>query len=206
MSEALAHRGPDDAGFYSNGQIGLSSRRLSIIDPVGGHQPVSNEDESVWLVFNGEIYNYQRLREKLERNGHRFRTKADTEVIVHLYEDYGIGCVAKLRGMFAFALWDEKKERLMLARDRVGQKPLYYARIGSDFIFASEQKAILLGNGFSRNIDFQALSHYLSLRFIPSPRTMFLEIEKLPPAHILIFERDSLQIRRYWSLSFVEKN
>ncbi len=205
MAQAIAHRGPDDQGFYVNGHVGLGVRRLSIIDLPGGHQPICNEDETIWIVYNGEIYNYRYLRPELEQRGHVFRTNTDTEVIVHLYEELGERCVDKLSGMFAFAIWDEPQQKLVLARDRLGQKPLYYAQDGEDFLFASEAKAILAISRQRREIDYEAIHHYLSLRFIPPPLTMFRHIKKLPPAHILVYQAGMIAISRYWDLSFNEK-
>jgi asparagine synthase (glutamine-hydrolysing) len=205
MLRSIAHRGPDDEGVYINGPIGIGNRRLSIIDVPGGHQPICNEDETIWIVYNGEIYNYKLLRQELEKKGHIFKTNSDTEVIVHLYEDLGESCVNKLNGMFAFAIWDGKKKKLMLARDRLGQKPVFYAQSNGDFLFASEIKAILAVNKQEREIDYESLHHYLSLRFIPSPQTMFERIKKLPPAHILVWQEGKITVSKYWSLSFHEK-
>lgn len=205
MCDTIAHRGPDDEGFYTNGTIGLGMRRLSIIDLDSGQQPISNEDGSIWIIFNGEIYNYQTLRNELEDKGHVFTTHSDTEVIIHLYEDMGEKCVEELSGMFAFAIWEERKKKLFLARDRLGQKPLYYTQNGTTFIFASEVKAILAAREVEREIDINSLHHYLSLRFIPSPGTMFQSLQKLPPAHYLIYQNGSVTTTRYWSLSFREK-
>ena len=205
MLQTITHRGPDDQGMVVNGSVGLGNRRLSIIDLPGGHQPICNEDESVWISFNGEIYNYRNLCQELERRGHRFRTNSDTEVIVHLYEEFGERCVEQLTGMFAFAIWDERKKKLVLARDRLGQKPLFYAQEGEDFLFASEIKAILAVSKQPRHIDFESLSHYLSLRFIPPPRTMLRNIRKLPPAHVLVYQNGSVTTSRYWDFSFQQK-
>jgi asparagine synthase (glutamine-hydrolysing) len=205
MCDKIAHRGPDDEGFYTNGTIGLGMRRLSIIDLDSGQQPISNEDGSIWIIFNGEIYNYQTLRNELIDKGHVFKTHSDTEVIIHLYEDMGEKCVEELSGMFAFAIWEERKKKLFLARDRLGQKPLYYTQNGTTFIFASEVKAILAAREVEREIDINSLHHYLSLRFIPSPGTMFQSLQKLPPAHYLIYQNGSVTTTRYWSLSFREK-
>jgi asparagine synthase (glutamine-hydrolysing) len=205
MLEAIAHRGPDDEGEYLAGPIGLGSRRLSIIDLSGGGQPISNEAGTVWIVSNGEIYNYRQLRRELEARGHRFRSRSDTEVIVHLYEEQGEACVAALRGMFAFALWDAPAAKLMLARDHLGQKPLYYAQLGRCLLFASESKAILAAEPGLRELDPEAMHHYLSLRFIPPPQTMLRGIRKLPPAHMLVFQGGHLSLRRYWELSFRDK-
>jgi len=205
MAASIAHRGPDDEGFYLNGPIGLGNRRLSIIDLPGGRQPISNENQTIRVVYNGEIYNYKPLRQILEKRGHIFRTQTDTEVIVHLYEEFGEQCVDKLKGMFAFAIWDAPQQKLVLARDRLGQKPLFYAQEGDEFLFASEVKAILAVSEQPREIDYQAIHHYLSLRFIPSPHTMFRHIKKLPPGHILVYQGGKIAISRYWQLSFREK-
>ena len=205
MLQAIAHRGPDDRGVYVNGNIGIGNCRLSIIDISGGHQPICNEDKTIWIVYNGEIYNYRELRSDLESKGHVFRTHSDTEVIVHLYEEFGERCVDPLSGMFAFAIWDEKEQKLVLARDRIGQKPLFYAQDGQDFLFASEVKAILASTKREREIDYEAVHHYLSLRFIPPPQTMLRNIKKLPPAHILVYQAGRTTISRYWELSFRQK-
>ncbi len=202
MLRTIAHRGPDDQGVHVKDGIGLGNCRLSIIDLPGGHQPLCNEDGTVWIVYNGEIYNYERLRGDLETKGHVFRTHSDTEVIVHLYEELGEHCVVKLSGMFAFAIWDEPAQKLVLARDRIGQKPLFYAQDGEDFLFASEVKAILAVLRSPRDIDYESLHHYLSLRFIPSPHTMLQQVKKLAPAHILVHKAGQTTIRRYWDLSF----
>jgi asparagine synthase (glutamine-hydrolysing) len=205
MLDAIIHRGPDDEGMYVNGRIGLGSRRLSIIDLPGGHQPISNEDKTIWVVYNGEIYNYPALRHELQERGHTFRTRSDTEVIVHLYEEMGERCVERLSGMFAFALWDSNTQTLLLARDRIGQKPLFYAQIGNDLLFGSEIKSILAIDNTPREMDCEAMHHYLSLRFIPSPQTMLKHIKKLPPAHTLVWRNGEMTIRRYWDLSFQDK-
>jgi asparagine synthase (glutamine-hydrolysing) len=205
MMDAVAHRGPDDEGHYVDGPIGLGNRRLSIIDLQRGHQPISNESGTVWVVFNGEIYNYRQLRAELEQHGHRFRSSGDTEVIVHLYEQLGEACVTLLRGMFAFALWDAQEAKLLLARDHIGQKPLFYARQAGSLLFASELKAILAARPMARELDLEAMHHYLSLRFIPPPHTMLQGVCKLPPAHLLTFQHGCLTIKRYWDLSFRDK-
>jgi len=205
MADAIRHRGPDDEGRWLDGEIGLGHRRLSIIDVEGGRQPLSNEDGSVWIVFNGEIYNFVELREELERKGHRFHSRTDTEVIVHLYEEEGERAVERLRGMFAFAIWDVKERRLFLARDRLGQKPLFYARRGDRFLFASEIKALLKDSSIRGSLNATALASYLSLRFVPSPLTMFEGIHSLPPAHTLIYQDGKARIRRYWSLKYLPK-
>jgi len=205
MLDILAHRGPDDSGYYVRGSIGLGNRRLSIIDLQGGRQPISNEDGTIWVSFNGELYNYKTLRAELRSKGHLFRTNSDTEVIVHLYEEVGEHCVEQLSGMFAFALWDEPHQKLLLARDRIGQKPLFYSQDGSNFIFGSEIKAILALHHREPELDPLAMHDYLSLRFIPSPRTIFKHIQKLPPAHSLVFQHGQITLRRYWDLSFRDK-
>jgi len=205
MLETIVHRGPDDSGCYVNANMGLGSRRLSIIDLETGRQPISNEDGTLWVVQNGEIYNYQTLRLELEAKGHSFRTNSDTEVILHLYEELGEHCVERLRGMFAFALWDERQQRLLLARDWIGQKPLFYSYDGADFLFGSEAKAILALRSQEPELDPLAMHDYLSLRFIPAPRTIFKHIQKLPPAHTLVFQNGQIRLRRYWHLSFREK-
>ena len=202
MSESIRHRGPDDSGYYLNRNIGLGMRRLSIIGLKTGHQPISNENESAWVVSNGEIYNFVDLRHTLEAKNHRFRTNTDTEVIVHLYEDFGEDCVQKLRGMFAFALWDEIEQKLFLARDRIGQKPLYYAIVDGSLIFGSEIKAILQDPKINRCIDRKALDEYLTYGFIPSPKTIFKGINKLPPAHYLTCKDGKIKIKRYWDVKY----
>ncbi len=205
MCDTIVHRGPDDEGYYINKNIGLGMRRLSIIDINTGHQPISNENEKIWIVLNGEIYNYRILRSELEGKGHRFKTNSDTEVIIHLYEEYGIDCLKYLRGMFAFAIWDTENERLFLARDRVGKKPLVYAIINNSIIFASELKAIIQDDAVKKEIDLDALDQYLSFQFVPSPYTIFKGINKLPPASYLICENGKTQIKRYWELNFSNK-
>jgi asparagine synthase (glutamine-hydrolysing) len=205
MLDTIVHRGPDDSGCYVDDHIGLGSRRLSIIDLETGNQPISNEDGTIWIVYNGEMYNFKFLRTQLESKGHLFRTQSDTEVVVHLYEEVGEQCVEQLGGMFAFALWDERQQKLLLARDRLGQKPLFYARDGADFLFGSEIKAILALHRQDPELDLPALHDYLSLRFIPPPHTIFKHIQKLPPAHTLVFQNGHIRLRRYWDLSFREK-
>ncbi|XOF35154.1 MAG: asparagine synthase (glutamine-hydrolyzing) [Candidatus Electrothrix sp. YB6] len=205
MADQIRHRGPDDEGFYIHGQVGLGHRRLSIIDLSTGHQPIANEDESIWIVFNGEIYNFPALKKELEAQGHRFKTATDTEVILHLYEEIGEHCVQRLNGMFAFAIWDEKKESLLLARDRIGQKPLFYSEQNNEFVFASEVKSILAAENIQREVNFEAVHHYLSLRFIPPPHTMFKGIKKLPPGHTLVYSDGTCRISRYWDLTYRSK-
>ena len=205
MCNALAHRGPDDWGLYLGERIGLGSRRLSIIDLAGGHQPVCNEDETVWIVYNGEIYNVPELRQDLRKRGHVFRSNSDTEVIVHLYEDQGIECLQELNGMFAFAIWDERCQRLFLARDRLGKKPLVYALTNESITFASEIAAVLQNPAIQREVDPEALDLYLTLAYVPSPWTMLKTIRKLPAGHFLICERGDVAIRRYWDVHFATR-
>lgn len=206
MARKITHRGPDDEGFYLQGALGLGFRRLAIIDlSQAGHQPMSNEDGTVWIIFNGEIYNYQELRPDLERRGHTFRSRTDTETIIHLYEEYGEQCVQRLRGMFAFAIWDSRKEQLFLARDRVGKKPLKYY-LGPDGItFASELKAILADPSVPREIDLGAVDAYLTYQYVPHPQTGFRGIQKLPPAHTLTICNGKVALQRYWQLDFSKK-
>jgi asparagine synthase (glutamine-hydrolysing) len=204
MAHMLSHRGPDDQGIYVDAMAGLGHRRLSIIDLGGGHQPMTNEDGSLWIVFNGEIYNYLELRERLEQS-HRFATDSDTEVIVHLYEEKREKCVQELRGMFAFAIWDVRERSLFLARDHLGQKPLFYAQQGDELAFSSEIKALLVRNPSLRRMDCHALHQYLTLRVIAPPRTMFAGICKLPPAHTLLFKDGRVMIERYWHLRYEPK-
>jgi len=198
MCNLIAHRGPDDEGYYIAPGIGLGNRRLSVIDLATGHQPIHNEDETVWIIFNGEIYNHLEVRARLEQVGHHYYTQSDTETIVHAYEEYGLEFVNHLIGMFAFALWDARQQTLILARDRLGQKPLYYTVHNNRLLFASEVKAILADRNVPRQVDGSALSLYLSLSYVPSPRTMFADIQKLPPAHLLICKDGQLSTRRYW--------
>jgi asparagine synthase (glutamine-hydrolysing) len=202
MADAIRHRGPDDEGFYVSGQIGLGFRRLSIIDLAGGHQPLSNETGTVWIVFNGEIYNYQSLREELLAKGHVFNTNSDTEVIVHLYEEDGVECVQKLRGMFAFAIWDSSDSTLFLARDRVGIKPLYYY-VGKDFLsFGSEMKAILADPAVNREVNPEIIDRFLTYYYVPGGDTLFRNLFKLEPGHALMVRGGKCELRRYWDLDF----
>ena len=200
MCRAIAHRGPDDEGIYVHGPVGLGMRRLSIIDLAGGHQPISNELGTVWVVFNGEIYNYKDLKPELESQGHRFQTNTDTEVIVHLYEELGANCVHKLRGMFAFAVYDERARRLLLARDRLGIKPLHYAFANGRLWFASEIKAILAAEPELKQINEEALGKFFQFGYIPDPVTAFLQIQKLPPGHLLEFAEGRTTVTQYWDL------
>jgi len=201
MCRAIAHRGPDDQGILANRNIGLGMRRLSIIDVAGGHQPISNEDGSIWIVFNGEIYNFPELRPGLEARGHRFTTNTDTEVIVHLYEEMGAECVRKLRGMFAFALYDERQKKLLLARDRLGKKPLHYAHANGRLLFGSEIKSILAVAPELAEVNHQALLEYLHFGYVLDPETAFTNIHKLPGGHLLEFENDQVRVRKYWDIT-----
>jgi asparagine synthase (glutamine-hydrolysing) len=200
MCDQIIHRGPDDEGVYAKGNVGLGMRRLSIIDLSTGHQPIHNEDKKVWIVFNGEIYNFPELRPDLEKRGHHFYTNTDTEVIVHLYEEYGADCVKKLRGMFAFALWDEGQQKLLLARDRFGKKPLHYALHRGRLFYGSEIKSILSVAPELNQIGQQGLSDYFCYGYVPDPLTAFEKIQKLPPGHILEFSGGNIQVREYWDL------
>jgi len=200
MCQAMVHRGPDEEGIFVKSGAALGMRRLSVIDLAGGSQPIFNEDRTVWVVFNGEIYNFGELREELEHRGHKFRSHTDTEVIVHLYEDSGADCVHKLRGMFALALFDEPERRLLLARDRLGKKPLHYAVIGDQLLFASEIKSILAVAPALADINERALRQYFLFGYIPDPATAFSAIQKLPPGHLLEFENGEVRVRQYWDL------
>jgi asparagine synthase (glutamine-hydrolysing) len=201
MTDIMSHRGPDDRGFYYGSGIGLGHRRLSIMDlSPAGHQPMCNENGTVWVAFNGEIYNYKELRAKLEAKGHLFRSATDTEVIVHAYEEYAMDCIKDFNGMFAFAIWDEDKRRLFVARDHFGIKPLYYYACPRFVGFASEIKALLQDEEIHKGVDEQALSNFLSLHYVPAPRTMFAGIRKLPPGHFLVAERGTVCEHKYWEL------
>jgi asparagine synthase (glutamine-hydrolysing) len=201
MCDVIVHRGPDDQGFLVDGPLAMGMRRLSIIDLGGGQQPISNEDGTIHVIQNGEIYNFQEIRNDLEKRGHRFKTNSDTEAIVHLYEEYGTKCVEHLRGMFAFAIWDAPRRRLLVARDRLGIKPLYYSIGNGRLLFGSELKS-LLAVGLDREIDPQALHDYLSLTYVPAPATIFKAARKLLPGSMLVAERGNVRIERYWNLSF----
>lgn len=200
MTSRLKYRGPDDEGYYISSNIGLGVRRLSVIDVAGGHQPLSNENRSVWVAFNGEIYNYRELREQLEKRNHKFKTLSDTEVIVHLYEEAGINCVKELNGMFAFALWDSREHAFFLVRDRVGIKPLFYRIDREKLCFASEIKSLLQDPSFKKELNFQALHNYLTYLYIPGPDTIFKGIKKLQPGYILEYKNDVVSLQKYWSL------
>jgi asparagine synthase (glutamine-hydrolysing) len=218
MCDAIVHRGPDDEGYYTSSneggsggsfegeaRVGLGMRRLSIIDLETGKQPIHNEDKTVWVVLNGEIYNYPELRADLKSRGHTFYTNTDTEAIVHAYEEHGADVAKHLRGMFAFAVWDERRQRLVLARDRVGKKPLLYSHVGGTLIFASEFQALLAHPDVSREVITEALSDYLSFMCVPAPQTAFRSIRKLEPGHTLIWKNGEVKTERYWSLDFRNK-
>ncbi|MFB3816909.1 MAG: asparagine synthase (glutamine-hydrolyzing) [Candidatus Methylomirabilales bacterium] len=198
MLHLLRHRGPDDEGVHEEPGLSLGMHRLAIIDLQGGRQPMANEDGSLWIVFNGEIYNHRELRPALEAEGHDFRTRSDTEVILHAYKQRGEACVDALRGMFAFAIWDRPRRRLLLARDRLGKKPLYYWHRQGTLLFASELKALLCHPAVSRDLDLEALHHYLAFGYTPAARSIFAEIAKLPPAHVAAWQDGVLTVREYW--------
>lgn len=206
MTDALVHRGPDDSGFFDDADISLGQRRLSIIDLVTGQQPISNETEDVVLICNGEIYNSPQLRKDLLQKGHRFKTSTDVETIIHLYEEYGDECVQYLRGMFAFVIWDQKKRKMLLARDHLGQKPLYFTSGNGGFCFASEIKALLVTPWVEPQVDLEGIWHYVSMRFVPDQTSFFKGIQKLPAAHILVWQDGSYDVKRYWDLDFKEKH
>src|SRR5215469_1293397 len=201
MNRQIVHRGPDDEGFYLEGSVGLAMRRLSIIDLRTGHQPLANEDNSIWIVFNGEIYNHRELRKPLEQKGHRYRTQTDTETIIHLYEEHGRDCVQHLHGMFAFAIWDSKRRVILVARDRLGIKPLYYLHTNEFLLFASEIKALLAHPGVRAEFNRGALPEYLAFGYLAGPETMFTGVRKLPPGHVLTASASgSLNVEPYWTL------
>jgi asparagine synthase (glutamine-hydrolysing) len=219
MCRIMTHRGPDGEGYHIRGPVALGHRRLSIIDLTGGKQPMSNEDGTVWITFNGEIYNFQELRDDLIAKGHRFATRSDTEAIVHAYEEYGERCVERLRGMFAFAVWDSRAGKLFIARDRLGKKPVYYCHNGGRFLFASEIKAILQDEGVKRELDPKALADYLTYHYIPFPETIFKGIKKLEPGHVMTVElvessqqvkpaqpakpsQLTLSVEKYWDITY----
>ncbi|MFH1776950.1 MAG: asparagine synthase (glutamine-hydrolyzing) [Candidatus Omnitrophota bacterium] len=209
MTNTLIHRGPDEEGYFYDQSnrisCGLGHRRLSIIDLNTGRQPIHNEDQTIWIVFNGEIYNFQELKINLLKQGHRFYTKTDTEVIIHLYEEYGTKLLKFLRGMFAFAIWDKKQPRLFLARDRLGKKPLNYYLDDKRIIFASEIKAISAADNVERRVDVEAMHYYLTYQYVPAPYTMFEGIKKILPAHYLLWDKNNLTIQRYWQVDFTHK-
>ncbi|MFN8400652.1 MAG: asparagine synthase (glutamine-hydrolyzing) [Anaerolineales bacterium] len=203
MNQTITHRGPDEDGYYINEKVGLASRRLSIIDLASGTQPIENEDGTIRIVFNGEIYNYKDLRNYLEKHGHLFRTHSDTEVILHLYEEFGTDCLQHLDGIFGFAIWDERKQELLLARDRMGIKPMYYTHLPDwQFIFGSELKAVLANPAVERKIDLIALNEYLSYEYVPTPRTIIRNVWRLEAGHYLIFNRRGVEVQAYDNLSF----
>jgi len=201
MCSLITRRGPDDDGFYFADRVGLGMRRLSIIDVHSGKQPIHNEDKTVWVVFNGEIYNYRALRRTLEDRGHRLVTSSDTECLVHLYEDFGEDFVSHLRGMFAFAIWDDRQKKLLLGRDRLGIKPCYYWQHGEALCFGSELKCLLAADGFQRRINLCALSDYLTFKYVPGPQTIYEGIREIPPAHIGLWSNGTFQLQRYWQLT-----
>ncbi|MEP6568710.1 MAG: asparagine synthase (glutamine-hydrolyzing) [Acidobacteriota bacterium] len=205
MCAAIKHRGPDEDGFYFKGAVGLGMRRLAIIDLKSGQQPIHNRDRTVWVVFNGEIYNYRELREKLEKLGHTFYTNSDTEAIVHAYDQFGADCPNHLRGMFAFAIWDEREQELFIARDRVGKKPLLYAQVNGQFVFGSEFSALLQHPDVPKEVDFAAINHYLSFMCVPAPLTAYKAIRKLEPGHSLRYRQGEIKIERYWQPDFSKK-
>lgn len=202
MLSIIYHRGPDDEGVYIDRDLAIGMRRLSIIDLTTGQQPIFNEDKTAVVVFNGEIYNFLELRDQLQQRGHTFSTASDTEVIVHLYEEFGDDCVHKLRGMFGLAVWDIRRRRLLLARDRLGIKPLYYTSAAGRLVFGSEIKAILQHPEVHARLDVEGLSHFLSLKYVPTPQTMFADISSLPPGHLLTCDQNGVTVRSYWDLSF----
>lgn len=202
MCQTIAHRGPDDQGIWLGNGIGLGIRRLSIIDVAGGHQPIHNQDETAWIVFNGEIYNFPELRQRLSERGHHFYTRTDTEVVVHAYDEWGEGFVERLNGMFAFAIWDTRTKTLLLARDRLGIKPLYYAVTADGLAFGSELKALLAIPWLARDVDVTALDDYLALEYVPSPRSIIRGVRKLEPGHTLTWHQSSgsVRTRQYWDV------
>ncbi len=202
ITAVMRHRGPDADGFHVGPGVGLGHRRLSIIDLAGGDQPIYGEDRSCAVILNGEIYNFEDLQRELVARGHAFKTRSDTESIVHAYEEWGLDCVARLRGMFAFALWDESKRRLLLARDRAGKKPLYYHADGERLVFASEIKGLLQDPSIKRRLSLESLNDYLSFGNIPSPNTVFQDIHQVPPANFLVWERGQSRLHEYWDVAF----
>ena len=206
MCQTIVHRGPDDEGIYARGPVGLGMRRLSIIDLSGGKQPIHNEDKSIWIVFNGEIYNFPELRQELEARGHQFYTHSDTEVIVHLYEEMGADCVKKLRGMFAIALYDERKNSLLLARDRLGKKPLHYALHNGRLLFGSEIKTILAVAPELAEVSLEGVLQFFYFAYVPDPFTAFQRIHKLPPGHLLEYSGGEIKVRQYWDIPAYSNN
>jgi asparagine synthase (glutamine-hydrolysing) len=202
MMDVIRHRGPDGEGKYVSGPVGLGHRRLAIIDLTTGAQPMCNEDRSVWIVFNGEIYNFQELRRELIQKGHTFSSTSDTEVIIHAYEEYGVNCLAQLQGMFAFALWDGREKVLLLARDRVGIKPLYYYDTGRALLFGSEIKSLLVDPEVAREISPEAIDRFLTYFYLPGAETLFKGIYKLQPGYYLLIKNGRTICRQYWDLRF----
>ena len=202
MTETIVHRGPDDEGVFVGPGIGLGFRRLSIIDVAGGHQPIANEEQDLWVMLNGEIYNYAELRAMLVGKGHRFTTCSDTETIVHLYEEFGEECIAHLKGMFAVALWDSRKRQLLLARDRVGKKPLFYAADRERILFGSELKCLLAAGGVPTAVDQEAVADYFSFGYVPAPKTIYRAVRKVEPGHYVVASEQGVRQVRYWDLSF----
>src|SRR6476660_6428515 len=205
MNDAIRHRGPDEDGFYVNGPVGLGMRRLAIIDLKSGQQPIHNQDGTTWIVFNGEIYNYLELRQQLEKLGHTYYTNSDTEAIVHAYDQYGADCPKHLRGMFAFAIWNERTQELFLARDRVGKKPLLYAAVNGQLVFGSEFNALLQHPDISKEIQPEAIDAYLSFMCVPAPLTAYRSIRKLQPGHWLRWHKGEITTERYWQPDFSNK-
>src|SRR5215471_6250878 len=201
MCAVMSHRGPDDDGIYTEGRVGIGMRRLSIVDLATGHQPLANEDDSLWIVFNGEIYNHAALRESLISAGHAYRTRSDTETILHLYEQYGKDSVKHLRGMFAFALWDRKRKSLFIARDRLGIKPLYYTKTANEFVFGSEIKVLLAHPDTRAELNRTAIPEYLAFGYLSGDETLYRGVRKLMPGHWLEFnEAGEIQIEQYWDI------
>jgi len=205
-NDTLTHRGPDDCGYYIDGNVGIAMRRLSIIDVAGGHQPINNETNNIHIVYNGELYNYKHLRETLQQKGHKFKTKTDTESILHNYEEKGTDLFSDLNGMFAFAIWDSIQQSLLIARDRLGIKPLFYYEDNEKFIFASEIKSILAYGDIDKTLDHHALFDFLTFNYIPAPKTIYQKIKKLQPGHYLLIQNNKITIRSYWSYDYLENN
>ena len=202
MVNEIEHRGPDDQGIHIDGNAGLGFVRLSIVDLSGGRQPMTNEDGSIWVTFNGEIYNHQEIRESLIKKGHVYKTKSDTETILHLYEEEGLDCFLKLNGMFAVSIWDSKKKKLIIARDRLGIKPLYYYHSGDELVYSSEIKSILLHPKIRREVNNQALSEFFHFRYVSGEDTLFKNVKSLLPGHLIEFSEDGFNLRKYWDLDF----